>query len=486
MASIIPGYEYDIFISYRQKDNRGDRWVSKLVESLRTELEATFKEDIKIYFDENPHDRLQETHVVDQSLEGKLKSLIFIPILSQTYCDPNSYAWQYELLAFNRFATEDHFGKNIRLRNGNYASRILPVRIHDLDPEDIYLFEKETGSALRAMDFVFKTATGVSRPLKVDEDHPHDNLNKTFYSDQINKVGRAIKEIIDSLKSEQEASNEEKTSNGEPMPKVRKEKIKLRVERSTKLTRSKLLAGSVIVAFIIALFLTYPFILGRERINMSGDEILKKAITNCDFFHRWDNYHGKVRLRTVWEDGFFSDEIIEIQTKENYYMSSYNSNKRQFTRGIKDGKCFREINGNKNPDDEQIKNYGLDSSRIYYFKQHHYCHFGLLMELKNSGLILQKKVESVKFGGNNCLALTFKADKYRIKNEYFYEATSWVIYLDPENYTMKGIRMSGKYNIYIIFSGILNVNDVKIPLCKTYFNSEDNSLKWIDVFSIAE
>ena len=30
MSSIIPGFEYDIFISYRQKDNKGDRWVSYL------------------------------------------------------------------------------------------------------------------------------------------------------------------------------------------------------------------------------------------------------------------------------------------------------------------------------------------------------------------------------------------------------------------------------------------------------------------------
>ena len=64
MASLIPGYNYDIFISYRQKDNKGDRWVSNFVEALKTELEATFKEDVSVYFDENPHERLQETHHV--------------------------------------------------------------------------------------------------------------------------------------------------------------------------------------------------------------------------------------------------------------------------------------------------------------------------------------------------------------------------------------------------------------------------------------
>jgi len=46
MTSLIPGYEYDIFISYRQKDNKGDRWVSRFVDALRAELEATFKEDV--------------------------------------------------------------------------------------------------------------------------------------------------------------------------------------------------------------------------------------------------------------------------------------------------------------------------------------------------------------------------------------------------------------------------------------------------------
>jgi len=60
MASIIPDYEYDIFISYRQKDNKGDKWVSEFVDALKDELEATFKEEISVYFDINPHDGLLE------------------------------------------------------------------------------------------------------------------------------------------------------------------------------------------------------------------------------------------------------------------------------------------------------------------------------------------------------------------------------------------------------------------------------------------
>jgi len=144
MASIIPGYEYDIFISYRHNDNL-DGWVSDFVQNLEKELKGTLKEPVSVYFDTNPHDGLLETHNVDKSLEGKLKCLIFIPIISQTYCDSKSFAWQHELVAFNKLAKEDQFGRDIRLTSGNVTSRILPVKIHDLDPEDKTLLETELG-----------------------------------------------------------------------------------------------------------------------------------------------------------------------------------------------------------------------------------------------------------------------------------------------------------------------------------------------------
>jgi hypothetical protein len=152
MASILPGYEYDIFISYRQKDNKGEHWVTEFVNALKTELESAFKEDISIYFDSNPHDGLLETHNVDKSLEGKLKCLIFIPILSQTYCDPKSFAWRDEFCAFNKWVKEDSLGRDIRLVNSNVASRILPIKIHELDTTDKALLETELGGALRSIE----------------------------------------------------------------------------------------------------------------------------------------------------------------------------------------------------------------------------------------------------------------------------------------------------------------------------------------------
>ena len=199
MSSIIPGYEYDIFVSYRQKDNKGDKWVSEFVEALNTELESTFKEEVSLYFDINPHDGLLETHDVDASLKDKLKCLVFIPVISRTYCDPKSFAWQHEFSAFNKMAKEDKFGRDIKLANGNVTNRILPVKIHDLDEEDKVLLENELGGSLRSIDFIYK-AYGVNRPLKPN-DIRTENLNHTYYRDQVNKIAIAIKGIICSLKN---------------------------------------------------------------------------------------------------------------------------------------------------------------------------------------------------------------------------------------------------------------------------------------------
>jgi TolB-like protein len=200
MASIVPGFEYDIFISYRQKDNKHDGWVTEFVNNLKWELESTIKEEVSVYFDINPSDGLLETYDVDASLKEKLKCLIFIPLISQTYCDTNSFAWTHEFCAFNEMAKEDQFGRDIKLSNGNITSRILPIKIHELDDEDKKLLENELGGVLRPVEFIFKSP-GVNRPLTA-RDTRDENSNKTIYRDQVNKVANAIKEIITSIKNQ--------------------------------------------------------------------------------------------------------------------------------------------------------------------------------------------------------------------------------------------------------------------------------------------
>ncbi len=301
MSSIIEGYNYDIFISYRQKDNKHDGWVTEFVDNLKGELESTFKEEISVYFDINPHDGLLETHVVDASLKDKLKCLIFIPIISQTYCDSKSFAWQHEFCAFNKLAKEDQFGRDIRLSSGNVASRILPIKIHDLDPEDKTLLENELGGVLRSIEFIYKSA-GVNRPLRANEDHPQDNLNKTYYRDQINKVANSVKEIITAIKKHDQQVGE-----------VSKEVINVKPEKAKKLNPKTIVASVIILVLIVLGYFLIPTLTKTK-------EQLEKSIAVLPFINDSPSDSNQYFI-----NGFMQDVLNHLQTIRDLHPISRTS-----------------------------------------------------------------------------------------------------------------------------------------------------------------
>ncbi len=304
MASLIPGYEYDIFISYRQKDNKYDGWVTEFVDNLKRELEATFKEEISVYFDINPHNGLLETHDVDASLKDKLKCLVFIPIISRTYCDPKSFAWEHEFKAFIELASQDKFGQKIKLPNGNVASRVLPIRINDLDKEDIKLFESVLKGASEGIEFIYKSAE-INRPLRSKEDNPVENLNKTYYRDQITRTALAINKIILGLKGKTEVSDKE-------ISKQKDNKDGSEAVKPARLQKNKLLIGAGILAIlIIAGIFAYPKLFKRDKLESLVSRDGKIPIAIMPFQNMTND-----TLWDVWQDGIQNILITSLSNQE--------------------------------------------------------------------------------------------------------------------------------------------------------------------------
>jgi len=304
MASLIPGFEYDIFISYRQKDNKGDRWVSEFVESLKTELESTFKEEVNVYFDINPHDGLLETHDVDASLKSKLKCIVFIPVISRTYCDPKSFAWENEFKAFVEQSSNDRYGLKVTLPNGNVMNRVLPIRIHDLDITDIKLCESVLGGVLRGIEFVYKTS-GVNRPLRPIEEHPNDNIKKTYYRDQINKVANSIKDIISALKNYDQGA--------EVLP----EKRIYEKPQKKKSLKMKVIAISLFVLILITLFFLFV------RSPSGSSRHLEETIAVLPF-EKWFSDKDYSYLG----DAVASQINSQLRVVKTLYVISFNSTRR--------------------------------------------------------------------------------------------------------------------------------------------------------------
>jgi len=202
-SSILPDYDYDIHISYRYNDNKYDGWVSEFVEKLNQELGATLKDKLTVFYDKTPEENREGTQGESGSASPKIKSLIFIPIISQTYCDVDSGVWKNEFRIFQDEIVRDTIGSYVKLPNGNTVSRVIPVKIHEIDTEDTRLLEKELSGVMRSIDFIYREE-GVNRPLRPLDDEKMASPSRPMYRNQINKVANAIKEIITGIKISQQ------------------------------------------------------------------------------------------------------------------------------------------------------------------------------------------------------------------------------------------------------------------------------------------
>jgi len=317
MPALIEGYNYDIFISYRQKDNKGDKWVSEFVKALKTELESTFKEEISVYFDNNTHDGLLETYDVDESLREKLKCLVFIPVISRTYCDPKSFAWDNEFKSFINQASRDRFGLKVRLLNGNVASRVLPVQIHDLNAEDKSLLEHELTGVLRAIEFIYKEP-GVNRPLTPGDDE-NKNINKTKYRNQINKIANATDELFGSLMAVHaipagNENNQKLSEDLNPWKKQNKEKRLSYREKPLKISKLKPWPLLILIALflVIASVLAYPRLFKSntlEKLRSSGERISVAVMP-------FQNVTNDSTLN-IWQDGIQFNLISSLSNSQS-------------------------------------------------------------------------------------------------------------------------------------------------------------------------
>ncbi len=197
-SSILPGFDYDIHVSYRFNDNKYDGWVTKFAEKLNLELSATLKDKLSIFFDKEPEEQ-RRTFAAGSK---KIKSLLFIPIISQTYCDINSPVWRNEFSVFQEESREDNIGAFIKMPTGNIASRVIPIKIHEIDKEDVRLLESQLAGGLRSIDFIYREE-GVNRPLLPLDDEKNPNPLRPMYRNQINKLANTIKEIISAIKNGQ-------------------------------------------------------------------------------------------------------------------------------------------------------------------------------------------------------------------------------------------------------------------------------------------
>lgn len=180
--ALIPGYEYDIFISYVHADNESetfeeDGWIDQFYKYLDTKLNKHSR-DIKIWWDSKNLDR---SEVFDNSIADAIdKSAIMICLYSRLY--PQSEYCKKELEHFYEKVTKEKIGLTV----GN-RSRIIPVFMSNIPYTD--WLDKLTGTS----GFPFHDDNEYGDPLK--------NTSPEF-SDQMIQLRNALVRIFDDFSKE--------------------------------------------------------------------------------------------------------------------------------------------------------------------------------------------------------------------------------------------------------------------------------------------
>ncbi|MFD2721400.1 hypothetical protein ACFST9_21975 [Hymenobacter monticola] len=198
MASLIPGFEYDIFISYRHND---EEWMAEFMPKLQRELITNIGKPLSIFYDRSLSGGLSDTHEVRASLDHRVaSSVILMPLISATYCETDMYSWKHEFLPFLEQAKRSPLGLKLNLPGGGQVSRVLPLRTYELEDEQSQLLYQTLEGFLRSIDFVY-IAQDVIRPLQVrDDDSAFPTANKLLYRNQLNKVARSVKDLMGAAK----------------------------------------------------------------------------------------------------------------------------------------------------------------------------------------------------------------------------------------------------------------------------------------------
>src|SRR2546428_6969002 len=94
----VPGFDWDIFISYPRESNQRDPqdlgWVNEFHRILKDELDQRMPDSDrpKIYFDRE--DFGAADHIDHDLLEAARRSALFLPILSPRYIAPGKFTLQ--------------------------------------------------------------------------------------------------------------------------------------------------------------------------------------------------------------------------------------------------------------------------------------------------------------------------------------------------------------------------------------------------------
>ncbi len=205
--------------------------------------------------------------------------------------------------------------------------------------------------------------------------------------------------------------------------------------------------------------------------ELTGTELLEKAISYHDPSHQWPTFDGAFQVTMTTPEGSPRVSEIKINLLEEKFHLVQNRDSVTTRYTINKGKCLTSltdsISGKRTP---------CETAALY--KNYYTYLYGLPMKLKDDGTNVSEVVERK----------TFKGKEYLVLKASYDEAVGsdiWYFYFDPETYAMEIYQffktedgsMQKDSGEYILLSEEKTIDGIKVPKIRAwYYNKDDKYL----------
>ncbi len=220
-------------------------------------------------------------------------------------------------------------------------------------------------------------------------------------------------------------------------------------------------------------FLFLSFIFQLQAQNLTGKQLLKKAIQYHDPNDNWKTFKGTllVTMKTPKNTDRNSEIKIDIPKESFYVKASRGENTTEYA--LNKNNCKIIFNGKENPSEKIKTKHQLNCNKANLYKNYYTYLYGLPMKLKDQGTIIHDKVTRKTFKGKEYLVLKATYNQKIGKD-------TWYFYFNPKTYAMevyqffKETKNSGEY---ILLTGEEIINGIKMPKNRAwYYNKNDGYL----------
>ncbi|TDS18830.1 hypothetical protein DFQ03_0540 [Maribacter caenipelagi] len=205
--------------------------------------------------------------------------------------------------------------------------------------------------------------------------------------------------------------------------------------------------------------------------EISGNELLEKAIAFHDPENNWSSFKGKMLIEMENPKGSPRRTVVEMKLPDNYFKTTVTKDNYVIESELNNEECTLKLNGSTSIFPKIKDSLNISCDRAKMMKNYYTYLYGLPMKLKDPGTLIDNKVVKKKFKGKEYLVLKATYEK-EVGND------TWYFYFDPKTYAMEVYQFfhdeSKNDGEYILLSEIITVNGIKLPkVRKWYYNKGD-------------